>query len=172
MKTTDTSNDITRKFDNLSHGALVTLNALVKSSAGNGHDFGMMDDANAQTPFDSKQFAGFISHLGDFIAHQENLTKQRGCSIDGIQFELTKALTDNPSAMGTLSELAKPATDDTTTKPATDDDARPQAVLVTFHSYTQEVVPRTLAGLDYIVARGDEIESLSYVTLAATGGDQ
>ena len=88
--------ETTTKIANLSKGARAVLVALVETSAGNGHDFGFMDEARALTQFNRHQFAGYVSALGAFIAWSEDLSLDRGCECDAVQYKLTEECTSHP----------------------------------------------------------------------------
>lgn len=86
-----TSTDTTATLDNLTHGALQVLGALLDSSDGNDDDFGFMDEAYEALGMTSQQFAGHVSHLGDFIEWREDLSKDRDVQCNDVQFGLTEA---------------------------------------------------------------------------------
>jgi hypothetical protein len=86
----------------LSTGALLTLNALLIASSGNGHDFGFMEEALTDLRdhgVTRHQFAGYVSGLSFAIEWSENLDDDKGSHVTGIQFKLTDEVIDAEDAI-------------------------------------------------------------------------
>ena len=103
---------------NLSSGAVATLNALLHSSAGNGHDFGFMDEAREQTPFNQHSFAGYISHLTEIGVFDwtEDLSRDSGVYGDDFQFKLEDWVIEQFAAVAEAADKGTPLKTETVTE--------------------------------------------------------
>lgn len=100
-------------LNELSTGALLTLDAMLVASSYNGHDFGFMDEAHdLLTDVTKHQFAGYVSHLTKVgaIEWSEDLSADKGVHIDGVQFALAEWVQD---AEQKIADMAQAITDAT-----------------------------------------------------------
>lgn len=86
--------DISTQIAHLSDGATLVLLELLDASEGNGHDFGLMEDAFLSLPITSQQFAAYVNALDSFIEWRYDCGEDAGVHYNGVQFGLTDAVID------------------------------------------------------------------------------
>ena len=111
MTATKTETTITTALDNLSKGAVVVLSALLSAAAGNGYDFGLMEDArkDLRVRMSSKRFAGYVGALRDFIDWSQKIDVDSfhgGPTAHYVQYALTEETVEAEDEIHARARLA------------------------------------------------------------------
>lgn len=97
-------------YKNISDRSLQVLQALRRSSGGNGFDFGFMDEAldMVRDDFTRHQFAGHIADLKakGYIDWSDDLRRDNGVEVDGVQFGLSDEVVHEWDEAGVLARFA------------------------------------------------------------------
>ena len=82
-------------ISNLSHGAIIVLDALIRAvESATGGEHGFMDEAfsliHPGDGINKPAFAAYVNAVWDFIEWSEDLSKDPGVACNAVQFAVTK----------------------------------------------------------------------------------